>query len=76
MPRGFLFEHEGIEIHKTTVGGNPVIVATKQGKVVGTCSPPRGGKTDCVFGIPVMVKGEDAVAVRRALEAGVVFIKF
>lgn len=76
MPREFLFEYESIKIHKTTVGGNPVIVAIKQGKVVGTCAPPRGGNTDCVFGIPVMVKGEDAIAVRRALEAGVVFIKF
>lgn len=76
MGKELLFEYDDVQIHKTTVGGNPVIVATMHGKIVGTCAPPRGGKTDCVFGIPTLVKGDDVLKVRRALEAGVVHIKF
>jgi len=75
VPSEVLFEHEGIEIHKTTVGGNPVMIALRGGKILGTCSPARNGH-DAVIGIPKHTPSALAQSVRQALEAGVVFIKF
>lgn len=75
MPSEFLFSHGEIDIHKTTVGGNPVVIALRGGKILGTCSPARNGH-DAVIGIPKHTPPELVVTVRQALEAGVVFVRF
>lgn len=75
MPSEFLFSHGEIDIHKTTVGGNPVVIALRGGKILGTCSPARNGH-EAVIGIPRATPPELVVTVRQALEAGVVFVRF
>jgi len=75
VPSEFLFSHGEIDIHKTTVGDNPVVVAMRGGKILGTCSPARNGH-DAVIGIPKHTPSALAQSVRQALEAGVVFVRF
>lgn len=77
MPMKILFEHEGIEVLQTSVGGTPVVTAMHDGVILASAvAPTQGNKWEVVVHArAAQMAGADIELVRSAVKAGVVYLK-